>query len=217
MVSGDLRLKSHVEEQLALDPMLDAGAIGISVTDAVVTLHGHVSSFRERYAAQEIVMKIHGVRALVNELEVRLPTDSERRDEDIARTVASVLLWHSAIPEDRIKVEVSSGWVTLQGEVDWHYQRVAAERAVRDLMGVRGVSNQITVTNRALKSEIRNRIHEALKRNAIMNAQGVKVEVEGDTAVLSGTVQTLERRMEAEEAAWNVPGIAQVDNKIRVA
>ena len=217
MVSGDLRLKAHVEEQLALDPMLDASAIGVSITDAVVTLHGHVSSFRERYAAQEIVMKIHGVRALVNELDVQLPSDSERRDEDIARTAASVLLWHSAIPEDRIKVEVSSGWITLRGAVDWHYQRVAAERAVRDLMGVRGVSNQITVANKALKAEIRSRIHEALKRNAIMNAQGVKVEVEGDKAVLSGTVQTLERRMEAEQAVWNVPGIAKVDNKIRVA
>lgn len=217
MVSGDLRLKAHVEEQLALDPMLDAGTIGVSITDAVVTLHGHVRSYSERYAAQEIVMRIHGVRALVNELEVQLPADSERRDEDIARTAASVLLWHSAIPEDRIKIEVSSGWITLRGEVDWHYQRVAAERAVRDLMGVRGVSNQITVANKALKAEIRGRIHEALKRNAIMNAQGVNVEVEGNKAVLSGTVQTLERRMEAERAVWNVPGIAEVQNKIRVA
>lgn len=217
MVSGDLRLKAHVEEQLALDPMLDAGAIGVSVTDAVVTLHGHVRSFFERHAAQKIVMRIHGVRALVNEVDVHLPADSVRRDEDIARTAASALLWHSAIPENRIQVEVSSGWVTLRGEVDWHYQRVAAERAVRDLMGVRGVSNQIVVANKALKAEIRSRIHEALKRNAIMNAQGVKVQVEGDKAVLSGTVQTLERRMEVERAAWNVPGIAEVENKIRVA
>lgn len=162
-------------------------------------------------------MRIHGVRALVNELDVRLAAESERRDEDIARTAASVLLWHSAIPEDRIHIEVSAGWMTLTGEVDWHYQRVAAERAVRDLMGVRGVSNQITVTNKALKAEIQNRIHGALKRNAIMNTEGVKVEVEGDRAVLSGTVQTLERRMEAEQAAWNVPGIAAVENKIRVA
>ena len=217
MVSGDLELKAHVEEQLSVDPILDAASIGVSVRDAVVTLHGYVRSFAERYAAEEIVMRIHGVRALVNELEVRLPADSERRDEDIARTAASVLLWHSAIPEDRIKVEVSSGWVTLRGDVDWHYQRVAAERAVRDLMGVRGVSNQISVANKALKAEIRDRIHEALKRNAIMNAQGVRVEVEGDKAVLSGTVQTLERRLEAERAAWNVPGIAHVDNNIRVA
>ena len=217
MASGDLALKAHVEEQLSLDPVLDAASIGVSVSDAVVTLHGNVSSYWQRHVAEEIVMRIHGARALVNELEVRLPSDSERRDEDIARTAASALLWHSAIPEDRIKLEVSSGWVTLRGEVDWHYQRVAAERAVRDMMGVRGVSNQITVANKALKAEIRGRIHEALKRNAIMNAQGVKVEVQGDMAVLSGTVQTLQRRMDAERAAWNVPGIARVENKIRVA
>ncbi len=217
MQSGDLKLKRHIEEQLNLDPMIDEASIGVSVSDAVVTLHGDVHSYSERYAVEEVVMRIRGVRALVNELEVKLPTDSQRRDEDIARTAASVLLWHAAIPEDRIQVGVSSGWLTLRGEVDWHYQRVAAERALRDLMGVRGVSNQITVTNKALKGEIRERIHEALKRNAIINAQGVRVAVEGDKAVLSGTVQTLEKRMEAERAAWNVPGIAQVDNKIRVA
>lgn len=217
MHPGDLELKVHVEEQLEVDQAVNAASIGITVKDAVVTLYGDVRSFSERQAAEQIVMGIHGVRALVNELEVRLPADSERRDEDIARTAASVLLWHSAIPEDRIKLGVSSGWITLRGEVDWHYQRVAAQRAVRDLMGVRGVSNQISVTNKALKAEIRNRIHESLKRNAIMNAQGVKVSVEGDKAILSGTVQTLQRRVEAERAAWNVPGIAQVENKIRVA
>lgn len=217
MNSGDLELKTHIDEQLNLDPFVDAAAIGVSVNDAVATLHGSVNSFSERYAAEEIVMRIRGVRALVNELEVRLPADSERRDEDIARTVASILLWNNAIPEDRIKAEVSSGWVTLRGDVDWHYQRVAAERAVRDLMGVRGVSNQITVVNKALKSEIRERIHAALKRNAIMDALGVRVEIKDNTAVLSGTVQTLERRMDAERAAWNVPGIAQVENRIRIA
>jgi osmotically-inducible protein OsmY len=215
--SADLHLKDHVEDQLALDPVVNAAAIGVSTKDAVVTLHGYVDSFSERNAAEEIVMNIHGVRALVNELEVRLPANSERLDEDIARTAASILLWHSAIPEDRIKIEVSSGWITLRGEVDWHYQRVAAERSVRDLMGVRGVSNQITVVNKALKLEIRDRIHEALKRNAMMNARGVKVELVENKAILSGTVQTLQRRAEAEQAAWNVPGITKVENKIRVA
>lgn len=217
MRSGDLQLKKHVEEQFAIDPFLDAAAIGVSTKDAIVTLSGSVGSFSERYAAEAIVMSIHGVRALVNELKVHLPMDSERHDEDIARTAVSVLLWHSAIPEDRIRVEVSSGWITLHGQVDWHYQRVAAERSVRDLMGVRGVSNQISVANKALTIEIRNRICDALKQNAIMNAQALNVELVDDKAILSGTVQTLKCRNEAEQAVWNVPGITQVDNRIRVA
>ena len=217
MRSADLQLKNFIEEQLALDPILDAAAIGVSCRDAVVTLHGNVACFSERYAAEETVMSIRGVRALVNDLEVRLPVENERRDEDIARTAASILLWHSAIPEDRIGIEVSAGWITLRGEVDWHYQRVAAERSIRDLMGVRGVSNQIAVVNKELKVEIRERIHEALKRNAMMNAHGLKVELADNKAVLSGTVQILQRREEAERAAWNVPGITEVENKIRVA
>ena len=217
MHSGDLELKLHVEDELYLEPSIDAAAIGVAVSDAMVTLSGRVPSYSEKQAAERAVLGIHGVRALISDLEVVLPAEGERRDEDIARTVVSALLWHSSLPKDRIKVQVSHGWITLRGEVDWHYQRLVAERAVRDLMGVRGVSNQITVSNHALKVEIRDRIHEALRRNATLNAHTIQVTMDGSTAVLSGTVQSLARRNEAERAVRNVPGIMRVENNIRVA
>lgn len=217
MRDGDRELKLHVEDELYLEPSLDAAAIGVAVADAMVTLSGKVQSYTEKQTAERAVTRIRGVRALINELEVELPAESERRDEDIARTATSALVWHSSLPKHRIHVQVSHGWITLSGEVDWHFERMAAERAVRDLMGVRGVSNQITVNTHALKAEIRDRIHEALRRNAVLNAHGIQVTLEGNRAVLTGVVQTLSRRKEAERAAWSVPGIIEVENNIRVA
>ncbi len=217
MHDGNVELKLHVEDELYLEPSIDAAAIGVAVSDAMVTLSGRVRSYYEKQVAERAVMKIHGVRALISDLEVVLPAESERRDEDIARTAVSALLWHSFLPKDRIKVQVSHRWITLSGEVDWHYQRLAAERTVRDLMGVKGVSNQITLNNRVVRAEIRDRIQEAFRRSARLNAHTIQVTMDGNKAVLSGTVQSLARRNEAEQAVWNMPGIMRVENNIRVA
>ena len=215
-MSSDLQLRSHIEDELSWEPGVNAAAIGVSVTDAVVTLSGQVDSFREKHAAEEAVMRIHGVRALANELEVRLPADSVRRDEDIARTAASILLWNASVPKDRIKAQVSQGWITLEGTVDWHYQRMAADLAVQHLMGVRGVINLIAVKQAPSRSEVKSRINAALKRSAELNSQRIEISVHGDKVILSGKVSSLGAKQAAENAAWNAPGILSVQNELTV-
>lgn len=138
-MNSDMQLKKHVEDELSWEPSVDAAAIGVGVKNAIVTISGHVTNFAEKHAAEKAVMRIHGVRALANELEVRLPADSGRADEDIARAAAFALAWNSSIPKDRIKIQVSHGVVTLEGTVDWHYQVVAAGFAVEHLLGVKGL------------------------------------------------------------------------------
>lgn len=217
MLVGDLQLKDHIEDELSWEPSINSAAIGVAVKDAVVTISGCVDSYAERHAAEQVVMRIHGVRALANELEVRLPAESERRDEDIARAIAEFFAWNAWIPQDAIKAQVSHGWVTLEGSVEWDYQRKMAERAVRELMGVKGLSNQITIKSMPLQHGVKARIESALKRNAELNSQSVKVAVKGARVTLSGTVQSLATSISAEEAAWKAPGVAFVENNLHIS
>lgn len=215
-MNGDAQLKNHVEDELGWEPSLDAAAIGVAVNDAIVTLSGYVNNFSQKQAAERAVLRIHGVRALANELEVKLSGDTDRSDEDIARTAASIFLWNASIPEDRIKIEVSHGWVTLEGTVDWHYQKTAAELAIEDLMGVKGVSNQVVVKAAPARLEIKSQIEAALKRDADVDEQGIHVAIQGNTAVLSGTVRTMSQKIAAERAAWRAWGIGWVENELKV-
>ena len=216
MLVGDLQLKDHIEDELTWEPSINSAAIGVAVKDAVVTISGCVDSYAEKHAAEQVVMRIRGVRALANELEVRLPADSQRRDEDIARAVAESFVWNAGIPENAIKAQVADGWVTLQGTVNWDYQRKLAEHAVAGLMGVKGVSNQITIKSLPLQSEVKGRIESALKRNAELDAEKIKIAVHGGKVILSGAVQSLAARITAEEAAWRAPGVECVEDNLRV-
>jgi osmotically-inducible protein OsmY len=216
MFAGDLPLKGHVEAELNWEPRVNAAAIGVAVQDAVVTLSGHVDSFAQKHAAEEVVMRIHGVRALANNLEVRVPGDGQRTDDDIARAVSAVFHWNSLIPHEQIKVIVANSWVTLQGVVDWDYQRRLAERTVREMMGVKGVSNQITLKPRAMQADIKARIESALKRDAEINADHISLLVSGSKVTLLGAVQSLATREAAERAAWNAPGITSVENNVTI-
>ena len=153
-MSSDMQLKKHVEDELSWEPGVNAAAIGVAVEDAVVTLTGHVPNFTEKRSAEQAVLRIHGVRALANELEVRFLAGSEEADQEIALKAASALLWHSAIPKDHIKVQVSNGFITLEGSVDWQYQRDAAESAVENLLGVKGVYNTVTVQPSHMRAEV---------------------------------------------------------------
>jgi osmotically-inducible protein OsmY len=216
-MSGDMQLKQHVEDELIWEPSVDAAAIGVAVKDAIVTLSGHVNNFAEKRAAEQGVLRIRGVRALVNELEVKLPNDSNRTDEDIARAVASFLTWNPSIPKDRIKILVSDGWVTLEGTVDLYYQRVSAELAVQGLMGVRGLSNQLTVKSAPIRNEVKSQIEAALKRNAEVDARRINVTIQGDGVILSGTAASIFERIAAEIAAWKASGVGWVENEIRVS
>ncbi len=216
-MSGDMQLKKHVEEELSWEPGVNAAAIGVAVKDAVVTLTGHVQSFVEKRAAEQAVLRIHGVRALANELEVRFLPGSEQTDENIALKAASALLWHSSIPKDRIKVQVSNGFITLEGTVDWQYQREAAESAVENLLGVKGVYNTVTVQPSHMRAEVRSEIEAALKRNAEIDARHVSVSVVQNRVILSGETDSFFKKITVERAAWKAPGVIWVENNIKVS
>jgi len=216
-MNSDMQLKKHVEDELSWEPGVNAAAIGVAVKNAVVTLTGHVPSFTEKSAAEQAVLRIHGVRALANELEVRFLPGSEQTDEDIALKAASALLWHSSIPQDRIKVKVSNGFITLEGTVDWQYQREAAESAVENLLGVKGVYNTVTVQPSHMRSEVRSEIEAALKRNAEIDARHISVAVLGNRVILSGETDSFYKKITAERAAWKAPGVTWVENNIQVS
>jgi osmotically-inducible protein OsmY len=160
---------------------------------------------------------VRGVKAVVNDIEVRLPTSLERTDADIAAAAIHALEWNALLPKDEIHVTVSKGWVTLKGEVEWQYQKEEAERVVRRLTGVKGVTNLIAVKPRVTPSEIKQKIEQALVRSAQMDAQRITVDVEGSKVVLKGTVRSWAERQEAERAAWSAPGVTEVENRIIVS
>jgi osmotically-inducible protein OsmY len=212
----DLELKKKVEDELNWEPSVNAAEIGVAVKSGIVTLSGNISSYWQKFSAERAATRVNGVKALVNELEVRLPTSSERTDEDIARAAVNHLNWAVSVPADRIKVTVSKGWITLEGTVEWNYQRVAAENAVRHLIGVKGVSNLIEVKPQVSKGEVKAAIEAALKRSAELDASRITVETHGDRVILRGTVRSWAERNEAERAAWKAPGVRMVDNRITV-
>src|SRR5579872_1162885 len=216
MSMTDLELKKNVEAELAFEPSINAAEIGVAVKDGIVTLSGRVQSYWEKVAAERSALRVGGVRAVVNELTVRLPYASERTDEDIAQAALNSLKWSVLIPSDRIKVKVSKGWVTLEGSVDWQFQKTAAEKAVRKLYGVLGVTNLIEVKAKPSTAEIKAEIEAALKRSAELDASRIKIEVDGDKVILRGTVSSYFEREEAERAAWRVPGVRTVENRIEV-
>ena len=213
----DLELKKAVESELSYEPSINAAEIGVAAKGGVVTLTGRVQSYWERVAAESAGERVSGVKAVVNELEIRLPSSSERTDEDIARAAINALEWSVLIPANRIKVKVSKGWVTLEGTVDWQFQKTAAEKAVRKLIGVKGVSDLVEVKPRVSKTEVRAAIEEALKRSAELDANRIKVETDGDKVILRGSVRSWFEREEAERAAWRAPGVRAVEDDIEIA
>ena len=213
---NDLELKKNVESELNWEPSINAAEIGVAVKDGIVTLTGRVQSYWDKVEAEHAVDRVAGVKAVVNELEIRLPYANERTDEDIARAAIDNLKWSVLVPADKIKVKVSKGWVTLEGTVDWQFQKTAAEKAVRKLIGVIGVSNLVDVKPRVSKHEVKSTIESALKRSAELDASRIKVETDGDKVTLTGTVHSLFEKEEVERAAWRSPGVRSVENRIRV-
>lgn len=211
---SDATLRQSVLDELEFDPAVNATNIGVAVENGVVSLTGHVNSYAEKSAAEHIVQRVRGVRGVAQEIEVRYPSEKKDKDDEIAQRAARIIDWDSTVPPGSVKVKVEKGWVTLSGEVEWQFQRVAAETAVRKLSGVIGVANLITVRPRVDAVNVKHRIEDALKRNAELEAGGIRVAVTGGTVKLEGKVRALHERGVAEQAAWAAPGVVPVEDQL---
>lgn len=213
----DVELQRDVIDELRWDPRIGTAEIGVAVKDGVVTLTGTVDTNARKYAAIHTAERIAGVKALAEDLVVKLPTSLQRTDTEIAHAAVTALKWNIEVPDDRVKVRVDDGWVMLEGDVDWQYERNAAEDSVRWLNGVRGVKNSIKIKARAFAPDVQRRIQDALKRSAEVDASKISVAAIDGRVTLRGNVRSWTERKDAESAAWAAPGVTMVDDLITVA
>lgn len=212
----DADLKRDVGAELAWDPAVNASHVGVAVANGVVTLSGHLETFAEKYAASRAAQRVSGVRAVALEVDVRLAPDHRRSDTDIATSADQALRWNSMVPVDTVRPTVDKGWITLRGEVEWDFQRRAAEKAVRPLTGVIGVSNEVTLRAKAKAEDVAQRIEQALTRQAVREAKNIKVAVDGTTVRLTGSVHSWQELDAAKGVAWSAPGVRAVVSDLKI-
>jgi osmotically-inducible protein OsmY len=213
----DAELQQDVMNELKWEPTLRAAEIGVAVKDGVVTLSGYVDSYVKKLVAERAAERVVGVRAVAEEIQVRLPGSLKRSDEDIAGMVANVLEWNVLVPHDRVKVMVQDGLVTLSGEVDWGYQKFAAEEAIHHLMGVVWLNNRITVKPTVKPLDVKAKIESSFQRNALLDSRRIQIETRGGRVILSGNVRSWGERAEAQWVAWAAPGVSEVENNIIIS
>jgi osmotically-inducible protein OsmY len=216
-MKSDSQLQRDVLAELEWEPAVHAAEIGVSVKDGVVTLGGHVSSYLEKYEAERAAQRVAGVKALAVEIKVRLSAFGKRDDADIARSAETALEWMGTPASKNVNVMVENGWLTLSGDVNWQYQRLAAANAVRYLIGVTGVSNQIGIKSGATLGAVKQEIEAALGRLAKVDASKINVRVDGSAVTLTGAVHSWSERDSARESAWGAPGVMSVDDQMTIA
>lgn len=214
---SDVVLRQDILDELSFDPVVEAAHIGVVVDKGVVTLTGHVANYAEKLAADAAVRRVKGVRAVAEELEVRVPNHKKTADDEIATRAADILSWDSSLPKERIRITVQGGWLYLEGDVDWQFQRTTAQDRVSRLTGLVGVVNNITIRKHPALPDIRRHIEEAFRRNAEIDAEQIQVAVQdGGKVILQGNVHGWSERAAAENAVWGVSGVTKVESRLSI-
>lgn len=212
----DLEIQQDVMNELKWQPFLKSANIGVAVKNGIVTLSGNVDNYSQKIEAEKAAKKVTGVKAIAEDIQIGVSPALEKTDIDIAESVMNALKWHAAVPEDRIKVKVENGIVTLDGEVEWEYQRTSAKKAVNNLLGVRNLVNLITIKPRLTAFDVRAKINEALHRTATVDAERVSIEVDDRKIILRGKVRSFAEKEDVEDAAWCAPGVSKVESHLEV-
>jgi len=213
---NDKQLQQAVIDELDWEPSVDASDIGVTASNGVVTLSGYVPTFWQKRKAEWAAQRVKGVKALVEEIEVKLRGEDRWADDTIAERALQSLASDAAVPKDRITLKVEDGWVTLSGEVDWHFQKTAAEHDVHNITGVRGLSNQISIKPQVQRFEVRAKIAKALARTAALDAAAISIQTDDGNVTLRGKVHSLSERRLVEDAAWSAPGVTEVNDRLTV-
>ena len=213
----DQQLQTDVLDELKWDPRLNSPEIGVAVKNGIVTLSGHVDSYTKKLAAEESAKRVKDVKGIVEEIKVNLSLDGKRTDQELAQNAINALKWNNSVPDQNIKVEVENGWLTLDGHADWQFQKDAAKNAVKDIIGLKGVINQINIAPRVNIPVVRDTIKKALERSADVEADKIVIETSGNKVILHGKARSWNEKNEVEHAAWSAPGVMEVVDDLVIA